>query len=430
MSVRKRVIPFEGPLTGTLITWTTTNPNRVRSVAKNDDVRSRLNGIQITESSSHPAWKARKSGSFKGDIGGPFLTRKRYAVSSNTAPVVLSNSKPINQFASSFATYSGPMLPSGPHVLQFPPYSESSGDTLDELGATAISRCAPTNPAADLTVFAAELAKEGIPKLVGSFLSKMRGASNRERRRVLGKEYLNVEFGWKPIINDLKKMSSSILHADAVMRQYERDSGRLVRRRYEFPPFEQTTTTVVATDVSPWYNPSTSTLEGVWTDLNKGYVVRTHELSRRQWFSGAFIYYVPPVDGSLQTDIARGVIKAKKLLGLSLTPDNLWNIAPWSWAIDWFANVGDNINNWTNWAIDNQVLAYGYMMEHTVSKYTYTFVGPTGYIPKGARPPSVEMVSETKLRHQASPYGFGLTYDGLTGRQKAIVAALGLTKSK
>jgi hypothetical protein len=73
-------------------------------------------------------------------------------------------------------------------------------------------------------------------------------------------------------------------------------------------------------------------------------------------------------------------------------------------------------------------LKYGYMMEHTVSKRTYTFVGPTGFR-GGALPASVSLVSETKKRVRATPYGFGLDEGKLSLRQRAIIAALGLARS-
>jgi len=252
--------------------------------------------------------------------------------------------------------------------------------------------------------------------------------TNRERRRAIGSEYLNYEFGWKPLVNDLKKISSSIVHSDDIMRQHERNSGKMVRRRYEFPESKTSVVSTARSGVSPWTNPSGSTLMNNAL-TNKGTVYRTHEVTKRQWFSGAFSYYVPPVDGSLRTDIARAVIQAKKTIGLSLTPDVLWNLAPWSWAVDWFSNTSDVLKNWTNWAIDNQVLMYGYMMETTISKYTYTFVGPTGFKSSDVRPPDVTLVIETKKRLKATPYGFGLQWDDMSSRQKAIVAALGLTKS-
>jgi hypothetical protein len=161
---------------------------------------------------------------------------------------------------------------------------------------------------------------------------------------------------------------------------------------------------------------------------NKGKVVRSLEVTKRQWFKGAFVYYIPS-DKSLLGKLQRGVIGARHLLGISLTPDSVWNLAPWSWAVDWFGSANSVFRNWTNWAIDGQVLKYGYMMEHTIAKYTYTFVGDTGFQAGDARPIDVVLVSETKKRLQATPYGFGLSWDDFTATQWAIVTALGLTRS-
>jgi hypothetical protein len=102
---------------------------------------------------------------------------------------------------------------------------------------------------------------------------------------------------------------------------------------------------------------------------------------------------------------------------------------PWSWALDWFGSTGDIISNWSNWMIDGQVLQYGYMMEHSISKYTYTWVGDT-YYRASIAPPTVSTVVETKIRRQATPYGFGLSWNGFTPRQIAITTALGMSRGK
>jgi hypothetical protein len=251
--------------------------------------------------------------------------------------------------------------------------------------------------------------------------------THRERRKALGSEYLNVEFGWKPFINDLQKTAKSLLRAQSILDQYEKDSGKLVRRRYEFPVERDSGIVTVRNNTSPWISPDA--LDYDWPNASKGKVIRSHSVTKRRWFSGAFTYYVPPAyTGSLRTDVARQVIQARKLLGLSLTPDVVWNLFPWSWAVDWFTNTSDVLQNWTDWAIDNQVLAYGYMMEHSISKYTYTFDGPTGFI-AGGRPGVVRSTTEVKQRTQATPYGFGLTIGDFSPRQLAIVAALGLSRS-
>jgi len=392
-----------------------------------------LSGTQITVSENHPAWRDHVSGRVKGDLGGPFSTMKRYVLSTPDYPQSVSYatqpSGPYN--AVSWAKYLGPVWPISPDLLSFPPYANSSDTTLDGLGSVAMNRVGPANPVADMSVFLAELIKDGIPHLIGSGLKELGGMSARQRRKAIGGEYLNVEFGWKPFTNDLKKIAHSVLDADAIWRQYERDAGKLVRRRYEFPATESITVDEVRRGTNFWpylVGPTASNFFLPRGSQDVAVVYRSHKITKRQWFSGAFTYVLPKGD-SLRADIARNVIQAKKMLGLTLTPDTLWAIAPWSWAVDWFSNTSEVVNNWSDWAIDGQVLVYGYMMEHTVSSYTYTWSGPANLSRYNQVPGDITLVSETKVRRQATPYGFGLNWSNFTPRQLAITASLGLTRS-
>jgi len=322
------------------------------------------------------------------------------------------------------------MLPVRPNVLQFPLSSRSSDDDLDELGTIAISRCSPANPAANVLTFLGELLSDGLPKLAGSGLKELRALGSKEVGKLLGHEYLNYEFGWKPFISDLRSIANLILTAEKQLRNFENNSGKLVRRRYEFPPdvsfSPEVKLNLVGSD--PWINPSSDALyrRGV---TPTGQVFYLDRIERRQWFSGAFTYYLPPAD-SLRNGIARYVIEARKLLGLSLTPDNVWALTPWSWAVDWFSDVHELLNNWTNWAIDNQVLAYGYMMEHSITQRTYNFVGTPTFVSGTVKPVPLTLVHESKIRRQATPFGFGLDWDDFTSTQTAIATSLGLTRRK
>jgi hypothetical protein len=380
-------------------------------------------GTQVTESENHPGWNFMQHKKFQGDIGGPFSMFRKYAILPDELQS-FSGEKDLDGFGTMRrAEYSGPFLAVRPTGFAFPPYINSSDDDLEEYGTTAIARCAPTNPTSDLSTFLGELLSEGLPKLTGSLLSKWGSMSNRARRKSIGEEYLNYEFGWKPMVNDVRSLANAILRADSVIKQYERDSGRLVRRRYEFPTI-YTEKTTVFDGQTPWLNPDNQVLH---TDsVVTGKVYRRETQAIRRWFSGAFTYYLP----SAYTDsdsIARKVILAKRTLGLSLTPGNIWNLMPWSWAIDWFSNAGDVLHNLDAWIIDNQVLRYGYMMEHTVHTYTYYYVGKNTLRSASNIPSSVSSVSETKIRRVATPYGFGVQYEGLNTLQKSILAALGIT---
>jgi len=122
-------------------------------------------------------------------------------------------------------------------------------------------------------------------------------------------------------------------------------------------------------------------------------------------------------------------LEAGKLLGITLTPDTLWNLAPWSWAVDWFSNAGDVVSNISDWAVYGLVLRYGYIMEHTIVRDTYTRT-PTGLNVSGGATSSITLVTETKIRRRADPFGFGLSGVALNATQQAILTALGISRRR
>lgn len=120
--------------------------------------------------------------------------------------------------------------------------------------------------------------------------------------------------------------------------------------------------------------------------------------------------------------------EADKLFGITLTPDVLWELAPWSWAIDWFSNAGDVIHNATSFGLAGLVMRYGYMMQET--SYTITnsldHMNLIGSETRGMPPSTFD--TTVKSRRPANPFGFGFTGADLSPTQIAITVALGLTK--
>jgi hypothetical protein len=390
---------------------------------------SYLQGTQVTASENHPEWKRRNKSGFPGDIGGPFSSTTK-EVTLIGGPFSFSGAQ-TNVFPGGVAestnwySYKGFCLPWSGLVggVSFPYVSKSNDITLDAWGAKAIAQCKPTNRVADLSTFLGETLKEGIPRMFGA---KDRWKLQTERAlEVPANEYLAVEFGWKPIINDILAVSDAIYRTEKTLRQFERDSGRVVRRRFSFPPtILEESSTVVADGVKPYLTPGHSAMDVGAPAEGKVVMVRKHQIDR--WFSGAFTYYLPN-DGESRFGMTRGALEAKKLLGLAPTPDVIWNLTPWSWAVDWFSNAGDVLSNVTDWAADGLVLRYGYIMERSTVSETYAFVGPTGKT-YGIRPSVVQVVAQSKVRRKATPFGFGLTWNGLTPRQLAIITSLGITK--
>lgn len=378
-------------------------------------------GTQYTVSTGHP-FKSRKKGDLA-DLGGRFFTEKKYFATKMRSHFlkVTTHREFQGVMWPTTTVYHGPIVPI--HVPNQPQYFpeavHSSEEELNAYGATAVARCKPTNPIADLSTAIGEIYREGLPHLVGSQTWKNRN----QRLKNLGGDYLNVQFGWRPLLNEVSSFANAITHAKTVLEQYERDAGKSVRRQYRFPEHRSVEETVLNDSRSAILLGGSSEF---YDFENLGRLVLTREIVQNRWFSGAFTYYLPTgYDSRKMMD--KYALAAKKLFGLTPTPDTLWNLAPWSWAVDWFSSTGDVISNLTSWAIDGLVMHYGYIMEHTVVRDTYS-LSDTGLIDRNVKVQPLTFVTETKIREPANPFGFGLTYDGLSPSQKAILVALGISK--
>lgn len=375
-----------------------------------------VQGTQVTVSEGHP-FHSRSKGD-KGDIGGDFTSEKRWMLplrrgASGKRLVILGST----QYE---IEYNGPCLPMEPSKAVFPDNWSSSDERLNELGATAVARCKPTNSVADVSTAIGEIVKDRLPDLPGSQTWKNR----TQHARNAGDEFLNLQFGWLPLVSDVKKFASAVSKSDTVLRQYERDAGKVVRRRYAFPEQKFETESLYGPDDTIGFiQPFDSALQ---TGLG-GQVRCVTKVTRRQWFSGAFTYALPSGYDS-RNALDRLALKADVVFGATLTPETLWELAPWSWAVDWFSNTGDVISNISDWASHGLVMRYGYIMEHTYATNTYTLerTGLYGGLKEAA--PIVTIV-ETKKRRKANPFGFGISWDGLSPIQTAIVAALGLART-
>jgi len=129
---------------------------------------------------------------------------------------------------------------------------------------------------------------------------------------------------------------------------------------------------------------------------------------------------------SLEDRLARYSLEARKLLGISLTPETLWNLAPWTWAVDWMGDIGTLLHNAALFGQpDSLVMQYGYVMSHTVTERTEVL---TGFLTKsGLSSTSMVYGIETKTRRQATPFGFGVLATSFSAKQWAILAALGIS---
>jgi hypothetical protein len=131
---------------------------------------------------------------------------------------------------------------------------------------------------------------------------------------------------------------------------------------------------------------------------------------------------------SIRDKSDRIAAEARKLAGLELTPAVVWNLAPWSWALDWQGNIGDSLHNMSRFAQDGLVMQYGYIMQSKTAEVTYTLT--RGDLNTGLSNTALShtVIAESKVRRTATPFGFGFDMTALNGRQSAILGALGISR--
>lgn len=289
------------------------------------------------------------------------------------------------------------------------------------LGPTAWNRFRPAKPTVSLGVFIAEL--RDLPGLMFNKLDKFRN---------LGSNYLAYQFGWRPFLSDIRDWYESCVKLDSQIVQLMRDNGRWIRRGGTLYENTDISTPSVNGVDHPWYVYPNYYLSSHSTKMQR----TTYE---KAWFSGAFRYYIPGLNSQKW-----GRLKAiNKLWDLDIGPEQVYQLIPFSWLVDWFSNVGDVVGNYSAQMQDNLVAKYAYIMLHTretttvtsecrgefwrlISRLPFKFVREfTDYSPA-----SWTCVIEHKQRAVASPFGFHFTFDTLSAYQISILTALGISYSK
>jgi len=385
-------------------------------------------GKQITVSISHP--RNPRTGSY--DAGGPFYTSRSspFAKLGHVEDATLSDGS---------ARYTGPVLCSMPSSTTMNSvgyksiggsYGSKNESQMTKDGATAVSQCAPTNPATNLGTTLAETFREGVPTLPG--IQSWRART--EALKGLGSEYLNYQFGWEPLRREVSSVVDTARHHRDILKQYHSNEGSNTHRSFSFPSSREVVNGETSFDWPLSIGPGSTG----WIYAKGPLPARRVSLVRetKRWFEGCFTYALPSSTDSWGKHIGFGS-DADQLYGLSLTPSVLWELTPWSWAVDWFSNAGDVINNVTNFGAAGLVMRYGYMMEESIERVSVEVdscqfnrydskTGKLGFTTSSPCSRGHETI--TKRRSPANPFGFGIGWEGLSPTQLAITAALGITR--
>lgn len=313
-------------------------------------------------------------------------------------------------------------------------YGENAWGDFSLLGPKAWNMFRPGKPAADAAVFFGEIHE--LPRMLQDAARKWRdsyvslfGKNPYGKMKDRADTWLGLQFGWLPFLSDLGKFYKAYQKADKIYRWLVENNGRWVKRRgilesesYEYKRevlIDQTITAPTSAQVK-----IAPVLSELYYPGSAPYGRRLLSRITRQmvWFEALFRYHVPDIES-----VAWKKDYLRKLFGLQLTPSLVWELTPWSWLVDWFSNVGDVLNAYSETGLVNNLAAkYAYLMgEKSVVLLDEHQLKTSPPIAT-----QFQFKLERKSRVEANPFGFGVTWDVLTPRQWSILTALGLKKSQ
>lgn len=299
------------------------------------------------------------------------------------------------------------------------------------------NRTKPGSPQADTFVFAKELWTDGVPTIPMQrvLAGPIKDLPTRLKAAIkdfayLGSEYLNVVFGWKPFVNDIRKLYKLTKNLDREIRKLIHKNGKRIRRRVTLV---DTRTTTQTTQTFPFAYGNVYGGNGLPNSFGgaKTYYSKVVTQFERVWYSACFKYWIPDV-----VSLAWNAKATAVLFGALPSPGALYDALPWSWLLQWFFDVGSVLHTFDPVAVQNLVQLYGYTMRHTGSSTVCT-----SHVSYPAQNTSVYKWSgcdlsfssiyrdEQKVRAGGwAPFGPGSDLSKLTAYQYSILAALGLSR--
>jgi len=224
----------------------------------------------------------------------------------------------------------------------------------------ALANLNPNRPVVDLPVSIAEL--KDIPKMLknlGDLLRLGKSGMAKDVVKTMAEGHLNWQFGWAPLINDLSQLLGfTDMVNDRLDYLKKLDGGTDVARRLGRLPEVSQTNRIL------WGNDGHG-------KLFYEFYQTSHALDEG-WYKArvALNTPLPPTDRE-QRELARNAA-----LGLNVSPSTAWNLIPWSWLIDWFANTGDLLSLTQN-AIPYRVWNLNVMVKTTCrSTVVPTYLAP------------------------------------------------------
>lgn len=313
---------------------------------------------------------------------------------------------------------------------------------LPSYAQSTYAKAAPLPEIFKLSQFLGELPM-GLPRF-GTAFAKADLLKRTQTLKAVGDDYLNLTFGWIPFLSDLISTGQALAGAttallgprgpvhrerrEAESLTYTSGSGRssLFATSYSTPRTNNTS------DVQPFFDKMGRSLTGVTGDglglkgiTFQSDILWSQRVIRNRWFEGSYSF-IPKIGFNPDSYLER----LEVLMDPTITPAVLWELAPWSWLVDWFVKIGDTIAA-NEVASDNRIISnYAYAMESYEVKRGAIFTNLSGSNYAGPSAIARQWTTTGKRRLRANPYGFKpMTTSGLNPNQWVILAALGLTRA-
>lgn len=323
------------------------------------------------------------------------------------------------------------------------PWNNSLLPDVSSYGPSAFKSLAPSPEVAHVGQFLVELrelprAIADLKRTAASFDYIWRNMRPSDRLvvdpRTVANQYLGYQFGWAPFLSDIESVINLARNLNQVTAEMaaKNNTWQVVRKVID----EDSS----ITQIGPiFYDSGMSptgqnifdccdlmTVQGGQCRLYSRLVLREEY---KVWAEGSMKFYCPELDANL-ADFDSALTTAQRVLTLSgarVTPSLLWKVTPWTWLVDWFTRIGDNMSNISAELNDRVVSKYMYVMRHTTRAYDWNTVINTW--DRGQVALRWTRSVETKQRDaQTSHYGFNVPSINLSAKQWSILGALGLSR--
>lgn len=268
----------------------------------------------------------------------------------------------------------------------------------------ALAHSNPSKPQFDLPLFLFEL--KDLPRGIRDIGNLLRRPSGLARDP--GGAYLSWQFGWKPLLNDLRNML---------------DLGESLERRLAALKEAQSRETISG-KLSGFTDSRRSTGSKYLAAGRVYYEIQDH-LQNESWFTSGY---------KLNPDILPSITdnrfaQIRWALGLNLDAASVWNMIPWSWLIDYFFSIG-NFLEATRGYLPFQCYDMCIMSHTTVrSKGTITDWQQSRWVEPPIQHGGTGFFEAKERKVYADPRARILFRPFLTGHQMSILGALASSRS-